>query len=213
MPVPTDTPPATAKGEATRAFLLRTAAAVFAEHGYTGTTLNDLIAASGLTKGAFYFHFRSKSALALAVLRDQQRRWSARIGETALAGSEPADQLRALIPAMLDVYAADPGAWAMTRLTRELSAEPAVGEDVCRPAAEWVDLVADIVRRGQAAGTIRDTLPPDHVAAVLVGAFDGLKSLTDLLDPGHGSSAVFAERARTLLALVELALLDPPPTR
>lgn len=45
--------PATPKGAATRAFLLLTAARVFGERGYSATTLNKLIAASGLTKGAF----------------------------------------------------------------------------------------------------------------------------------------------------------------
>src|SRR4029450_8640870 len=64
--------PATAKGEATGAYLLRTAAQVFGERGYTATTQNDLIAAAGLTKGAFYFYFRSKADLALAVLQAQQ---------------------------------------------------------------------------------------------------------------------------------------------
>lgn len=206
-----DTAPATAKGEATRAFLLRTSAAVFAERGYASTTLNDLIAASGLTKGAFYFHFRSKSALALAVLRDQQRRWLDGIGRTVLAEDDPVVQLRALVPAMLDLFAADPGAWAMTRLTRELSVEPSVSEDVCRPMTEWVDLVADIVRRGQDAGTIRGELPAHDVAVVLVGAFDGLKALTDLLEPGDRAAAAFAERAGTLQGLVDLALLAPVP--
>ena len=56
--------PATAKGAATRAFLLHTSAGVFAERGYAATTMGELIAASRLTKGAFYFHFRSKAELA-----------------------------------------------------------------------------------------------------------------------------------------------------
>jgi AcrR family transcriptional regulator len=49
--------PVTARGVATRAFLLQVAAEVFAERGYTEATMAELIARSGLTKGAFYFHF------------------------------------------------------------------------------------------------------------------------------------------------------------
>src|SRR5436190_24119397 len=85
--------PATAKGEATRAFLLRTAAQLFAERGYAGTALSDLIAASGLTKGAFYFYFSSKAALALAVLRDQQNGWLSQVRERVLAAGTAAEQL------------------------------------------------------------------------------------------------------------------------
>ena len=72
------------------------------------------------------------------------------------------------------------------------------------------DLVRDIVRRGQAAGELRGGLDPDDTAAVLVAAFDGLKALTDVLDPGDAAAAGFVRRAGTLLLLVEHALLPDP---
>jgi AcrR family transcriptional regulator len=52
----------------TRARILEHAARVFAERGYEGTSFNDLIRTSGMTKGAFYFHFHSKEEVS--------RRWS-----------------------------------------------------------------------------------------------------------------------------------------
>ena len=199
--------PATAKGEATRAFLLRTAAQVFAERGYTGTALTDLIAASGLTKGAFYFYFQSKSALALAVLRDQQDRWLRQVRERVLSAGTAIEQFQALAPSMLDLLATEPGAWSITRLTKELAADPAIADEVSGPMTMWVDLVADIVRRGQADGDFRPGIDPHHAAVVLVGAFDGLKTLTDVLDPGAQASEIFSQRAQVLLAMVERGLL------
>jgi TetR/AcrR family transcriptional repressor of nem operon len=204
--------PATAKGEATRAFLLRTAAQLFAERGYSGTALTDLIAASGLTKGAFYFYFQSKAALALAVLRDQQDRWLHRVSERVLSAGTAIEQFRALTPTMLDLLAAEPGAWSVTRLTKDLASDPATASEVSQPMARWVELVADIVRRGQADGDLRRGLDPHHAAVVLIGAFDGLKAMTDVLDPGMGASAVFAQRAQVLLAVVEHGLLAGPPS-
>ncbi|MEU4644856.1 TetR/AcrR family transcriptional regulator [Micromonospora sp. NPDC023814] len=206
--------PATAKGEQTRAFLLTTAARVFAEGGYTATTMADLITASGLTKGAFYFYFRSKSDLALAVLADQQARWLSRVHQDVMSEPTAAAQLRALVPAMLRLIEDDPGAWSITRLTKELAADADVAAEVGKPMADWVALVADIVRRGQAEGELRTGLDPHAVAAVLVGAFDGLKTITDILteagDPAQRATA-FQNRAHTLLALVEQALLAPSP--
>jgi TetR/AcrR family transcriptional repressor of nem operon len=199
--------PATAKGEATRAFLLKTAARVFAERGYTGTALSDLIAASGLTKGAFYFYFPSKAALALAVLRDQQERWLHGVSERVLAAGTAIEQFRALTPAMLDLLATEPGAWSITRLTKEMAADPATADAVVGPMAQWVELIADIIRRAQAGGDIRRELDPHAVAVVLVGAFDGLKTLTDVLDPGSADSRLFTRRAEVLLDVVEHGLL------
>src|SRR5499427_9607632 len=77
--------PVTPKGHATRASILQTAAEVFAERGYGDTTLSELIARSGLTKGAFYFHFASKEQLALAVLEEKQRQWREFVQEQVLA--------------------------------------------------------------------------------------------------------------------------------
>jgi AcrR family transcriptional regulator len=198
--------PATAKGEATRAHLLRTAARIFAERGYTATTQNDLIAAAGLTKGAFYFYFPSKAALAVAVLREQKSRWLTEVGERVTARPTAVEQLRELVPAMLDLHSRDPAAWSITRLTRELAADPALSAEVSRIPAEWVAFIADVIRRGQAAGDIRAGLQPDLVASVLVGAFDGLKDLTDVLDPGEGRQAAFAQRVHAFLEIVEIAL-------
>jgi hypothetical protein len=69
------------------------------------------------------------------------------------------------------------------------------------------------VRRGQAAGDFHRGLDPHDVAAVLVGAFDGLKSLTDVLDPGAEATGTFTRRADALLAMVEHGLVTAPPTR
>jgi AcrR family transcriptional regulator len=198
--------PATAKGEATRAFLLRTAAQVFAEHGYAGTSLNDLIAASGLTKGAFYFYFKSKAALALAVLRDQQDRFLRQVVERVVAAGGAVEQFQALLPAMLDLLATDPGAWAMTRLTRDMNEDPATAEEASKPMAAWVDFVAGIVRQAQDDGDFRPGLDPRDVAVVVVASFDGLKTLTDVLDPGTRTSVIFSRRAEVLAAIVERGL-------
>lgn len=56
------------RGEA-RAALLDAALAVFRARGYAGTTVDDLCAAAGCTKGAFFHHFPSKEALAVAAAR------------------------------------------------------------------------------------------------------------------------------------------------
>jgi TetR/AcrR family transcriptional repressor of nem operon len=49
--------------------LLNAAMALFREHGYTDTTVDDLCRAAGVTKGAFFHHFASKEALATAAVQ------------------------------------------------------------------------------------------------------------------------------------------------
>lgn len=49
--------------------LIRKAAIAFRAHGYDGVNLDGLMAASGVTRGAFYRHFASKAALFEEVVR------------------------------------------------------------------------------------------------------------------------------------------------
>jgi AcrR family transcriptional regulator len=55
----------------TRRALLDAAATLIAERGYRGTTVDDVAASSGLSKGTFYWHFKSKGDLLLAVLEER----------------------------------------------------------------------------------------------------------------------------------------------
>jgi AcrR family transcriptional regulator len=54
------------KGERTRERIVAAAAPLFNQRGYSGASMADLMAATGLEKGGIYRHFESKDALALA---------------------------------------------------------------------------------------------------------------------------------------------------
>lgn len=56
----------TTKAERTTTFIVETVAPIFNKLGYVGTSMSDLTAATGLTKGALYGNFENKEALALA---------------------------------------------------------------------------------------------------------------------------------------------------
>lgn len=58
----------TARGQESRQRLLDAALGVFRTLGYTATTVDDLCAAAGVTKGSFFHHFDSKEAAALAAI-------------------------------------------------------------------------------------------------------------------------------------------------
>jgi AcrR family transcriptional regulator len=61
------------RGDRSRRAILDAALPNFARNGYTAASLNQIIEASGLTKGGVYFHFPSKQALALAVIEDHRQ--------------------------------------------------------------------------------------------------------------------------------------------
>jgi AcrR family transcriptional regulator len=68
-----------AEMEETRALLLATARKVFTERGYADTSMDDLTAQAGLTRGALYHHFGDKKGLLAAVVQQIDAEMDARL--------------------------------------------------------------------------------------------------------------------------------------
>jgi AcrR family transcriptional regulator len=168
----------TDRAEATRRQILDAAARAFAEHGYRGISLNDIVRESGLTKGAFYFHFPSKEALALAVFRDKQEAWIGRTMGAVLQRPRAIEQLEAMLDVGCDIYETDVAARAVSRLCHELASE----EDL-RPHSQahlqtWFDITEQLIVRAQAEGDVRAEIDPRTTAETICTAFIGVEEVS-----------------------------------
>jgi AcrR family transcriptional regulator len=99
----------------TRARVLAAAAALFAERGFHGTTVRDIMQRAAVNLAAGHYHFGSKETLYLAVLRDQFADVMAELEQRGarLAAGRPAPTalralLRARIAAMLELLLGPP---------------------------------------------------------------------------------------------------------
>ena len=196
----------TAKGAGTRAHIVDSAATVFADLGYDNARMSVLVDATGLTKGAVYFHFDSKESLALAVLEDKNREWVSKV-RSALSSVPAGRRLEALLPTMLTIHRDDPTVWAVSKLTRnltDLGQDSPVRRRVAEVNQEWVDLVGAVVGEAQERGEVRADLDSVSVAIALIGAFDGLKALHDTLT--EDGTEPFASGAQALGAMVVAGL-------
>jgi AcrR family transcriptional regulator len=195
--------PVTPKGVATRGFLLQVAAEVFAQRGYAETTMAELIARSGLTKGAFYFHFSSKEQLALAVIEEKQRQWVDSVQAAMGAEHHAIDRLRAVAGALVRVHHDDPSAFSVSRLTHDLARVPDVNDLVRDHRRAWVGLLADLITQAQDDGDLPRTVDAKDLAVLLVAATDGLKDLGDLIDAPTRARRAFERRMNVLVMLVD----------
>ena len=169
----------------TRRRILDTAAAEFAEHGYLGTSLNQLIAATGLAKGGFYFHFPSKEALALACLQDKQEQWIGKVMAAAMRHERALDQLVSIPHTLCDVYEEDPSYACVGKLSMELMERvPELAPEVRPALLAWVRLTSQLIRRAQQEGDVRPGLDPDAVAEVAVASIVGIEQMANCLSAG-----------------------------
>src|SRR5881628_1760130 len=103
----TATPSPAAKsrgGKSTREALLDAAMRLMHVHGYHLTSLDDVLRESGVGKGNFYYHFRSKEDLGYAIIERLVTAFLARTLEPAFADPEPAvmGQIEGFLDLVLD---------------------------------------------------------------------------------------------------------------
>jgi AcrR family transcriptional regulator len=95
------------RGAATRERLLAAARRLFGERGYEATSIESVLAASGVARGALYHHFPSKAELFDAVLVDVLVEIAERSAAAAAGRKDPLEGLRAGSHAWLEM-ALDP---------------------------------------------------------------------------------------------------------
>lgn len=82
------------RSHATRAALLASGRALFAERGFAGTAREEIVERAGVTRGALHHHFGTKQDLFAAVFEELEGELAARIASAAMAGGDARDQLR-----------------------------------------------------------------------------------------------------------------------
>lgn len=166
------------RARATREAIIAGAARVFEDHDY-GTSSIALVAdAAQVTKGALYFHFKSKEELANAVV-DAQHAISVGTAESILA--EGGSSLRTMIRLCMafgSQLTTDPVVRAGIRLTLEASA---FGQDVRGPYEDWSVTMSALAGRGVAAGELRDSLDPEALGQYIVASFTGVQLVSNVL--------------------------------
>ena len=194
--------PTTDRGEATRRHILDVAGRAFAEHGYRGISLNDIVRDSGLTKGAFYFHFPSKEALALAVFRDKQEDWVGQTMSALMQQTRAIDQLEAMLEVGCDILEGDASFRVVGRLCLELASQEELQPRLLPHLTTWFDMTAQLIRRAQEEGDVRPDIDPRVFAETIVAAFMGIEHVSEALSGFED----FRRRIDGLRALVMAAI-------
>lgn len=162
----------------TRGKVLLAAAEVFARTGFQTASMNDIVAAAGVTKGAVYFHFRSKEALAVAIVEEQFAQWPAVV--SAVIGNSP-DALTGVVALSYEVgsrFRDDVLTTAGIRLSfeREL-----VNAAMPTPFVGWIGILQDLFGRARREGQLRPGLQPAAIARAMVGSFFGIQHVSEIL--------------------------------
>jgi AcrR family transcriptional regulator len=186
------------QSEATRAALIATAGALFADRGFAAVGTEEIVRGTGVTRGALYHHFTGKRELFQAVYEEVERQLVERIATSASAAGDPLQALIAGAEAFLDACE-DP---AVQRIAL-VDAPSVLGWERWRAIGlqYGFGLVQGTVHAAMDAGLI-DRQPVRPLAHLLLGAIDeGAMLVARADDGGETRRQVGASIARFLEAL------------
>jgi TetR/AcrR family transcriptional regulator, transcriptional repressor for nem operon len=163
------------KGDLTKEHIVAKAAPIFNQSGFAGTSLSDLMAATGLQKGGIYRHFKSKEELAAAAFDHAwHRAWDFRwMGIDKIANS--IDQLKQFVANFVDKRGElVQGGCPVLNTAVDSDDGNLILRDRARKAlAGWLKRIQDIVSAGIVNAEIRKDVNPQATATIIISTLEG----------------------------------------
>lgn len=193
------------RADSTRQQILRAAAHQFARLPYHQVGLDDVLAEAELTKGAMYFHFRSKHALALAIIEDQTTQ-----SRQALADllTRKFSGLETLIDFSYQLAVRDISediARASLQLLESIGRVEGLQAGLLKA---WITTDVTIVGRAIGEGDVLDACDPEDVARLLVSIYMGLRQTSNIDEPERFLSDLEKSWGLMLPAIVRPERID-----
>src|SRR5215468_5638341 len=181
------------KGEQTRERIIAKAAELFNQRGLEGTSLADLMEATGLEKGGIYRHFPSKEAVAAEAF---DYAWEAAFQERVrdlenIQGS--VERLKRLIANFAERRSTIPGGCPLLNTAIDADdGNPILRERARRALGKWQGLLESIINEGIQRREIRSGVDPNKLAMLIISSLEGALMISRL---ERNRDALLAARA------------------
>lgn len=174
------------KAAETRMMILQKAFELIYKNGYQSTSIDVIIASTKVTKGAFFYHFKNKDEMGLAVINEVMLPIMHQALVTPLSNSSnPSKDIYNLVknlllenPFLEPRYGCPAG-----NLTQEMSP---VNEEFNKALAhltdQWREAIQKSIALGKKAGNIRGTVNGKQVALFVMSGYWGVRNVGKLMD-------------------------------
>jgi TetR/AcrR family transcriptional repressor of nem operon len=165
--------------ERTRQRLLQAAFREVYISGFQSASLDTILASTRVTKGALYYHFKSKEALGYAIVEeiiapDLRAKWL----RPLQTGKDPIDTLIGIVQGESVQPEAIRGGCPLNNLSQEMSPlHEGFRKRLAIVFREWQEGIAAALREGRKHGRIRSDVQPAETAGFLIAMLEGYVSL------------------------------------
>lgn len=165
----------------TRATLLKTALSVFSAKGYAAATLDDVAKAANVTRGAIYWHFKSKADLYNSLIQEFSARGAAVVQQAVEEGGTLIAILRRVFIRQCALIEEDKEARAVMELAlfkTGLNPELQTGrKKQVEAGSALLEGLTGAMQQGIAQGVLRNDLEPADMARAFLAFENGIIQL------------------------------------
>ena len=171
----------TTKGQRTRQRIVAAAAPVFNQHGFAGSSLADLMKATGLEKGGIYRHFSSKEELAAEAF---DYTWE-EVLRVRRPDADPADGAIVWLKEVIANFVNRPGPIAggcplLNTATESDDGNAILRARVTKALRNWVLRLETVIEEGAKRGEIRPGVDSREVATIIGATLEGALMMSRL---------------------------------
>lgn len=164
------------KAERTRQYIIEQSAHLFNQRGYAGTSLQDIMAATGLTKGGIYGHFESKEEIALAAFEHASGIILQLLSQTINAHQTAVAKLEALLDFYKKYIISPPITGGCPVLNTSVEADdtnPLLRASVVKVLNKMHRSLENIVQQGIQDGELKATTNAEQFAILFISMIEG----------------------------------------
>jgi TetR/AcrR family transcriptional repressor of nem operon len=172
------------KAEATRSMILHKAFELIYVKGYQTTSIDDIIATTQVTKGAFYYHFKTKDEMGLAIINEVLKPTLASSFIEPLQGEQdPLNAIYNLMDSLLmknEFLKVEYGCPA-SNFTQEMTPwNSEFNKALNELTREWTEAIIATIERGKKSGVIRKEVNAKQVTTFVMSGYWGIRNLGKL---------------------------------
>ncbi len=176
------------KADNTRLTILRTAFDLVYANGYQLTSVDDIIAKTHVTKGAFYYHFRSKDAMGLAMIKEVMYPGMRQaLIEPLMHGKDPVHEIYEMMKGLLfhnPFFQTRYGCPAINLIEEMAPVSKPFQKALQSLVEEWQDIMASVIENGKKVGRIDHQVNGKLVANFIAVGYGGVRNMGKLYGEG-----------------------------
>lgn len=163
--------PRVERGMKTRQEIFDTAIALFARRGYEKVTIEEICGKVGVTKGAFYNHFKSKDQIIMEEFMNMDEHYE-RIAEMIAGLESSVDKLRIFVAEAIK-HMSDLGVAQLKVVYQTQIAPNTRHAYLASPKRSLYKITNALIKEAQSKGEIREDMESEELALILINCFRG----------------------------------------